>query len=380
MKQRITDIIKTCGENDGICSRIYVSGFKHDGWDILSVAWSYEDENLLVFLQDESDRYTDTEWFDSLPYLTQIQLCADVENRFGTEFDSKVNTEPIKTDTDMEKKIKREMLLEMMDYALIHDADGMRNLYNEVVCWDGSCTRDFIEKNDEDGLERLFQNYSTYEIVECVANGYFEPNDTYATLCNGELRTFKYVKDYFDKEYVAVFLMEREDSINLNDFFCQTCGDKGYYDYCDIFIKHYLRFNPKATDLKARKAVVNVFNDWNNFLYFSWDELNDCIRSSTKEDVFDDMRNILKDREDKMIWFPANDSDCVLRQYYYGKIEPMTIVSVRLVKDLQGHDMILQDADYCEYGSPCVERVIDNVMHLNFKEMQELYELMEKNI
>ena len=88
MKQRITDIIKTFGENDGICSRIYVDGFKHDGWDILSVAWSYEDENLLVFLQDENDRYTNTEWFDSLPYLTQIQICADIENRFGIKFDT----------------------------------------------------------------------------------------------------------------------------------------------------------------------------------------------------------------------------------------------------------------------------------------------------
>lgn len=380
MKQRITDIIKKCGENDGICSRIYVSGFKHDGWDILSVAWSYEDENLLVFLQDENDRYTDTQWFDSLPYLTQIQLCADIENRFGTEFDSKVDTEPIKTDTDMEKKIKREMLLEMIDYALKHDADGMRNLQNEVLLSWGGCTYDTIETNDEDGLQRLFENYCTYEIVESVAGGYYDPTHPYAIIHHGELHTFVDVKEYFDREFVADFLMAKDDYLNLNSFFCQSCGDKGYYDYCDIFIKHYLRFNTNATDLRARKAVVNVFNDWNNFLYFSWDELNDNVRSSTKEDVFDDMRNILKDRTDKMIWFPANDSDCVLRQYYYGNIEPMDIVSVRLVKDLQGNDMILQDADYCEDGSPCVERVIDNVMHLSFKEMQELYELMLKNI
>lgn len=377
MKQRITDIIKKCGENDGICSRIYVSGFKHDGWDILSVAWGYEDENLLVFLQDENDRYTDTQWFDSLPYLTQIQICADIETRFGTEFDSNVDTEPIKDMTDMEKKIKREMLLEMMDYALKHDADGMRNLYNEIVYLDGSCTRELIETNDEDGLRRLFENYSTYEIVESVENGWFEPSDNYATLDDGELRTFKYIEEYFDKEYVADFLMKKEN-LNLNDFFCQTCGDKGYYDYCDIFIKHYLRFNTKATDLKARKAVVNVFNDWNNFLYFSWNELNDSIRSSTKEDVFDDMRNILKDREDKIVWFAVDK--CVLHQYYYGTIEKMFVVSVRLVKNLQGEDMILQDVDYCEDGSPNPERVIDDVMHLSFKEMQELYELMLKNI
>jgi hypothetical protein len=377
MKQRLTDIIKKYGENDGIVSRIYIDG-KHNDLDILSVAWSYEDRNLLVFLQDADDTITETEWFDSLPYLTQIKICATIEQRFGTEFD-RDSKKPIKTDTDMEKKIKREMLLEMIDYALKHDADGMRNLFNDVVCLDGSCTRDFIEKNDEDGLNRLFENYSTYEIVECVANGYFEPNDNYATLCNGELRTFKYVEDYFDKEYVADFLMKKED-LNLNDFFCQSCGDKGYYDYCDIFIKHYLRFNTKATDLKVRKAVVNVFNDWNNFLYFSWDELNDSIYPSTKQEIFNEMKDILKDREDKMMWFPANDSDCVLRQYYYGKIEPMTIVSVRLVKDLQGHEMILQDVDYCEDGSPCVERVIDNVKQLNFKEMQELYELMLKNI
>ena len=378
MKQRITDIVKKCGENDGICSRIYVSGFKHDGWDILSVAWSYEDENLLVFLQDENDRYTDTQWFDSLPYLTQFQICADVESRYGTEFDSKVDTEPIKTDTDMEKKIKREMLLEMIDYALKHDAEGMRNLQNEVLLsWSG-CTYDTIETNDEDGLQRLFENYSTYEIVESVAGGNYVPTHPYVTIHHGELHTFIDVNEYFDREFVANFLMAKEDYLNLNDFFCQTCGVESYYDYCDIFIKHYLRFNTNTTERKVRNAVVDVFNDWNNFLYFSWDELNDNVRSSTKEDVFDDMKNILKDREDKMIWFA--DDKCVLNQYYYGTIEKMFVVSVRLVKNLQGEDMILQDVDYCEEGSPCLERLIDDVMHLSFKEMQELYELMLKNI
>lgn len=378
MKQRLTDIIKTFGENDGICTRIYISGFKHNGWDILSVAWGYEDENLLVFLQDESDRYTDTEWFDSLPYLTQVQICADIENRFGTEFDSKVDNEPIKTNTDMEKKIKREMLLEMFDYALKHDADGMRNLQNEILLSRSGCIYDTIETNDEDGLQRLFENYCTYEIVESVAGGYYVPTHPYAIVHHGEFHTFANIADYFDKEFVANFLMEKEDYLNLNDFFCQTCGDKGYYDYCDIFIKHYLRFNTNTTERKVRNAVVDVFNDWNNFLYFSWDELNDNVRSSTKEDVFDDMRNILKDRDDKMVWFA--DDKCVLHQYYYGTIEKMFVVSVRLVKNLKGEDMILQDVDYCEDGSPNPERIIDDVMHLNFKEMQELYELMLKNI
>lgn len=374
MKQRLTDIIKKYGENDGIVSRIYIDG-KYNNLDILSVAWSYEDENLLVFLQDEYDTITETEWFDSLPYLTQIKICATIESRFGTEFD-RDSKKPIKTNTDMEKLIKRDMLLEMIDYALKHDADGMRNLQNDVLLsWSG-CVYDTIETNDEDGLKRLFENYSTYEIVESVAGGDYNPNHPYATIHHGEFHTFKDVEDYFDREFVADFLMAKENYFNLNDFFCQSCGDKGYYDYCNIFIKHYLRFNKETTERKVRNAVVDVFDCLNNFLYFSWNELKDMVRSSTKEDVFDDMRTLLKDR-DKIIWFPAND--CVLHQYYYGEIVPMTIMSVRLVKDLQGHDIILQDADYCEDGSPCVERVIDNVMHLSFKEMQELYKLMEKN-
>lgn len=375
MKQRITDIIKTFGENDGICTRIYVSGFKHNGWDILSVAWGYEDENLLVFLQDENDRYTDTEWFDSLPYLTQFQICADIENRFGTEFDSKVDTKPIKNMTDMEKKIKREMLLEMLDYALKNDADGMRNLQNEILLsWSG-CTYDTIETNDEDGLQRLFETYCTYEIVESVAGGYYNPTHPYAIVHHGELHTFININEYFDKEFVADFLMEKEDYLNLNDFFCQSCGDKGYYDYCDIFIKHYLRFNKETTERKIRNAVVDVFNDWNNFLYFSWDELNDNVRSSTKEDVFDDMRNILKDRDDKILWF--DDDNCKVSQYYFGETMEHLMVSVRLVKDREGNDVILQDADILIDGE--LIREIDNVMHLSFKEMQELYKLMEEN-
>lgn len=376
MKQRLTDIIKKYGENDGIVSRIYIDG-KYNNLDILSVAWSYEDENLLVFLQDEYDTFTETEWFDSLPYLTQTKICATIEQRFGTEFD-KDSKKPIKTDTDMEKKIKREMLLEMINYALKHDADGMRNLQNEILLSCSGCIYDTIETNDEDGLKRLFEHYCTYEIVESVAGGHYNPTDKYAIIHHGEFHTTNNIADYFDKAFVADFLMEKEDYLNLNDFFCQTCGVEGYYDYCDIFIKHYLRFNTNTTERKVRNAVVDVFNDWNNFLYFSWDELNDNVRSSTKEDVFDDMRNILKDRDDKIVWFA--DDKCVLHQYYYGTIEKMFVVSVRLVKNLKGEDMIFQDVDYCEDGSPNPERIIDDVMHLNFKEMQELYELMLKNI
>lgn len=372
MKQRITDIIKMYGENDGIVSRIYIDG-KHNDLDILSVAWSYEDENLLVFLQDECDTITETEWFDSLPYLTQIKICATIEQRFGTEFD-RDSKKPIKTDTDMEKKIKREMLLEMIDYALKHDAKGMRDLQNELVCLGAACIYGTIEYNNEDGLHMLFDGYCTHEIIESVAGGYYNPTDKYATIHHGELHTFNNVADYFDKAFVVDYLMDSE-KLNLNDFFCQSCGVDGYYDYCDIFIKHYLRFNTNTTERKVKNAVVDVFDDWNKFLYFSWDELNDNVRSSTKEDVFDDMRNILKDRDDKILWF--DDDNCKISQYYFGETMEHLMVSVRLVKDREGNDVILQDADILIDGE--LIREIDNVMHLSFKEMQELYKLMEEN-
>lgn len=372
MKQRLTDIIKMYGENDGIVSRIYIDG-KHNDLDILSVAWSYEDKNLLVFLQDKNDTITETEWFDSLPYLTQIKICATIEQRFGTEFD-RDSKKPIKTDTDMEKKIKKEMLLEMIDYALKYDADGMRNLQNEITCLKYDYPYGIIEKNDEDGLHSLFDGYCTYEIVESVAGGYYNPTDKYAIIHHGELHTFDSIKDYFNREYVADFLLKQE-KLNLNDFFCQTCGVDGYYDYCDIFIKHYLHFNTNTTERKVRNAIVDVFDDWNKFLYFSWDELNDNVRSSTKEDVFDDMRNILKDRDDKILWF--DDDNRKISQYYFGETMEHLMVSVRLVKDREGNDVILQDADILIDGE--LIREIDNVMHLNFKEMQELYKLMEEN-
>lgn len=372
MKQRLTDIIKKYGENDGIVSRIYIDG-RHNGLDILSVAWSYEDGNLLVFLQDADDTITETEWFDSLPYLTQIKICATIEQRFGTEFD-RDSKKPIKTDTDMEKKIKREMLLEMIDYALKHDADGMRNLQNEITCLKYDYPYGIIEKNDEDGLHSLFDGYCTYEIVQSVAGGHYTPTDKYAIIHHGELHTFDSIKDYFNREYVADFLLKQE-KLNLNDFFCQSCGTQGYYDYCDIFIKHYLTFNTNTTERKVKNAVVDVFDDWNKFLYFSWDELNDNVRSSTKEDVFDDMRNILKDRDDKILWF--DDDNRKISQYYFGETMEHLMVSVRLVKDREGNDVILQDADILIDGE--LIREIDNVMHLSFKEMQELYKLMVEN-
>ena len=276
----------------------------------------------------------------------------------------------------MEKKIKREMLLEMFDYALKHDADGMRELQNEALCaWNG-CIYDTIEANDENGVTRLFENYSIYEIVNSSVSGNYHHNHKYVIIHHGELISFDNVADYFDKAFVADFLMLREDFFNLNDFFCKTCGDDGYYAYCDIFIKHYLRFNAETTERKVRNAVVDVFNDWNDFLYFSWDELNDNVRSSTKEDIFDDMRNLLKNTDDKIIFF--DDDNCKINLYYFGETREHLMASVRLAKDREGNDVILQDADILIDGE--LIREIDNVMHLNFKEMQELYELMEQNI
>lgn len=275
----------------------------------------------------------------------------------------------------MEKKIKREMLLEMIDYALKHNTEGMRDLQNELVCWSGACIYGTIEYNNEDGLHMLFDGYCTHEIVESVAGGHYNPTDKYATIHHGELHTFNNIADYFDRAFVVDYLMDNE-KFNLNDYFYQSCGDKGYYDYCDIFIKHYLRFNTNTTERKVRNAVVDVFNDWNNFLYFSWDELNDNVRSSTKEDVFDDMRNLLKNTDDKIIFF--DDDNCKINLYYFGETIEHLMVNVRLVKDREGNDAIIQDADILIDGE--VIREIDNVMHLSFEEMKALYELMEQNI
>ena len=370
MREKIENLVKVNGENDGIVSRVYLSDIRYNEMDVLSVAWSHEDEDLIVFMQDDNDTITETEWFNALPHHIQCAVYYSVIGKFGTKVENK---EP--KGTTMEENSKYEMLLEMLDLGLALEVDGMRDLQNEILLYCSGCKYDIIETNNEDGMYRLLSNYNAYEIVELMSNGSWNKNHKYVTIENGGIKTMNHIADYFDKHFIADFIMSHENYLNLNDFFCATYSGDDWNAYVELFIKHYVSYNPHTSTLKARKAVASAFERWNDFIYYSWNNLDDMVRTSTKEDVFDDMRNILKDRGNKTLWF--DDDKRKVQQYYFGETIEHLMVSVRLVKDREGNDVILQDADIIIDGE--VIREIDNVMHLNFEEMKALYNLMEQN-
>lgn len=83
MLGKVTEIlneIKEHGENDGVCTRKYITPYRKeddDGrkWDCLAVGYDNEDENtLLTFWQDENDDDFYTESYVSLTNTEQVEI------------------------------------------------------------------------------------------------------------------------------------------------------------------------------------------------------------------------------------------------------------------------------------------------------------------
>lgn len=78
MKQGIEKALKKIaehGENDGVCTRMYIKAYNSDGYDCLAVGFCNENPNeFLTFWQDENDDNFHTRTFDELSYWDRVAI------------------------------------------------------------------------------------------------------------------------------------------------------------------------------------------------------------------------------------------------------------------------------------------------------------------
>ena len=84
--EEILNEVKTNGENDGVCTRKYITPYRkvdEDGrkWDCLAVGYCNEEPNrLLTFWQDENDDDFHTEDYISLTNTEQVEIYKTMNN------------------------------------------------------------------------------------------------------------------------------------------------------------------------------------------------------------------------------------------------------------------------------------------------------------
>lgn len=81
----ILNEVKEKGENDGVCTRRYITAYRkvEDGrnWDCLAVGFCNEEPNrLLTFWQDENDDDFHTEDYPSLTNTEQVEIYKLLKN------------------------------------------------------------------------------------------------------------------------------------------------------------------------------------------------------------------------------------------------------------------------------------------------------------
>lgn len=67
--EKLLNHIKTTGENDGVCTRVYINTYNEQGYDCLAVGYCNDEPNrLLTFWQDENDdNFHTKDWCELSP-------------------------------------------------------------------------------------------------------------------------------------------------------------------------------------------------------------------------------------------------------------------------------------------------------------------------
>ena len=240
---------------------------------------------------------------------------------------------------------------------------------------------DLVVENDEDGLDRLLDGHNAYEIALAVSNGRFDPSDEYATLNSyGHLESFDYIEDNVEIKPIVEWMLTHTNDTN---------GAWEYIEYDEV-LDLPLHFKEEfACDFDLNEEDVDAWyedyeNGFDHIINTPWDELksefdawlaNKPKPQMTKEEIFEEIKEILITYPNSTMWIYRHQN---VMQYYYGEMTMHNLVSLRLGTTRDGNPIILQDADVKD-GDRTI-REIDDIMHLSIEEMNELFEIVKKNM
>ena len=79
--KKALQIIAEVGENDGVCTRVYIDTYSSNGYDCLAVGYCNDNPNdFLTFWQDENDDDFHTEDYYSLTNTEQVEIYKMMNN------------------------------------------------------------------------------------------------------------------------------------------------------------------------------------------------------------------------------------------------------------------------------------------------------------
>lgn len=266
---------------------------------------------------------------------------------------------------------------ELLFNLLYSNTDTLFEVYNEYLSYNDTT---YIVKNDEDGLNDLFEGRAIFDIIRATCYGSYLITETYAKINDhGNLESFDYLEDMVDIHKIVDWMLD-----NKEDAGC--AWDCIRYDEILAFDLHFQEMFECEWGLNA-DDVDKWYNDYEDafehVIMTSWDELKEEFDAwvankpkpqMTKEEIFEEIKKILKTCPNYTLWFYRHQN---VMQYYYGEMTMHNLVSLRLGTTRDGKPIILQDADVSDGNT--IIREIDDIMHLSLEEMDELYEVVKKN-
>lgn len=284
---------------------------------------------------------------------------------------------------------KRRVLLAILSQFQNVEFGKFIKLWNEYV--DEICEGDRrIFRNDEDGVEELLWDIPKYDILKMVDSRYYDKDLSYVTIKDGLIRTFdethKYV--YTDVTALVSYIVDNNSSsgcyINIEDYI----GKEYINENRDMIIREFVALAPAELDFNMvhNYFVLNDIETPNDILDMDvWDVIgniqNPIPNFLTKQEVWDEMRKVLKGRETCEGWKDTLvfDLECRIKLICWGKEVDTNLIEIALRKNRYEQDVItLTSVWYDEDGNEI--REYDNIMDLNFQEMCKVYEMMMKNL
>lgn len=284
---------------------------------------------------------------------------------------------------------KRRVLLTILSQFQKIEFDKFIKLWNEYVdeIYEGDRR---IFHNNEDGVEELLWEIPKYDILKMVDSRYFDKDLSYVTIKDGLIRTFdethKYV--YTDVNALVSYIVDNNSSsgcyIDIEDY----VGKVYINENRDMIIREFVALAPAELDFNMVHSyfVLNDIETPNDILDMDvWDVIgniqNPIPNFLTKQEVWDEMRKVLKGRETCEGWKDTLvfDLECRVKLICWGKEVDTNLIEIALRKNRYEQDVItLTSVWYDEDGKEM--REYDNIMDLNFQEMCKVYEMMLKNL
>lgn len=284
---------------------------------------------------------------------------------------------------------KRRVLLAILSQFQNVEFGKFIKLWNEYV--DEICEGDRrIFRNDEDGVEELLWDIPKYDILKMVDSRYYDRDLSYITIKDGLIRTFdethKYV--YTDVTALVSYIVDNNSSncccIDIDEY----VGKEYINENRDMIIREFVALAPTELgfNMVHNYFVLNDIETPNDILDMDvWDVIgniqNPIPNFLTKQEVWDEMRKVLKGRETCEGWKDTLvfDLECRIKLICWGKEVDTNLIEIALRKNRYEQDVItLTSVWYDEDGNEM--REYDNIMDLNFEEMCKVYEMMMKNL